>query len=154
MNMNTVGIDVYKRKNMVSLLRPSREVVAKPFGVSLLYHDIQSLIKQLLSLDGKYHIVMAYTGRYYAPRAHDLIVAGLFVSSVTPQLIRNYQDEDTSLRKVKSDKAGPLKIVCYTLDRWVRLNQQPEVSRFRHYLLAVDCVHKVFLNAFVEHYKS
>ncbi len=41
MNMNAVGIDVSKRKSMVSILRPGGEVVAKPFEISHLSGDVQ-----------------------------------------------------------------------------------------------------------------
>ena len=114
MNMNAVGIDVSKRKSMVAILRPGGEVVAKPFEVPHLSGDIQSLIHQIQSLDGESRIVMECTGHYYESIAHELTSAGLFVSAVNPQIIRNYQDEDNSLRKVKSDKADSLKIALYT----------------------------------------
>lgn len=59
----------------------------------------------------------ALVRHYYESIAHELVSAGLFVCAVNPQLIRSYQDEDNSLRKVKSDKADSLKIARYTLDR-------------------------------------
>ena len=110
MNMNAIGIDVSKRKSMVSILRPGGEVVAKPFEVSHLSKDLRSLIHRIRALDGESRIVMECTGHYYETIAHELVSAGLFVSAVNPQLIRHYQDEDNSLRKVKSDKKQiPLK---------------------------------------------
>ena len=51
MNMNAVGIDVSKRKSMVTILRPAGEVVAKPFEISHLSGDLQSLIDRIHSLD-------------------------------------------------------------------------------------------------------
>lgn len=51
MNMNAIGIDVSKRKSMVAILRPGGEVVAKPFEVSHLSRDLQSLIHRIKSLE-------------------------------------------------------------------------------------------------------
>lgn len=209
MNMNAVGIDVSKRKSMVAILRPGREVVAKPFEISHLSSDLQSLIDRIHSLDGESRIVMECTGRYYEPIARELVAAGLFVCAVNPQLIHDYQDEDNSLRKVKSDKADSLKIARYTLDRWAKLKQYDLMDEVRNQLKTmnrqfnfymkhktamknnliglldqtypgvnsyfdsparedgsqkwvdfaatywhVDCVRKMSLNAFVEHYQK
>lgn len=209
MNMNAVGIDVSKRKSMVAILRPGGEVVAKPFEISHLSADLQSLIDRIYSLDGESRIVMECTGRYYEPIARELVAAGLFVCAVNPQLIHDYQDEDNSLRKVKSDKADSLKIARYTLDRWAKLKQYGLMDEVRNQLKTmnrqfdfymkhktamknnliglldqtypgvnsyfdsparkdgsqkwvdfaatywhVDCVRKMSLNAFVEHYQK
>lgn len=134
MNMNAVGIDVSKRKSMVAILRPGGEVVAKPFEISHLSGDLQSLINRIHSLDGESRIVMECTGRYYEPIARELVAAGLFVCAVNPQLIHDYQDEDNSLRKVKSDKADSLKIARYTLDRWPKLKQYGLMDEVRNQL--------------------
>ncbi len=209
MNMNAVGIDVSKRKSMVAILRPGGEVVAKPFEISHLSGDLHSLIDRIHSLDGEFRIVMECTGRYYEPIARELVAAGLFVCAVNPQLIHDYQDEDNSLRKVKSDKADSLKIARYTLDRWAKLKQYGLMDEVRNQLKTmnrqfdfymkhkpamknnliglldqtypgvnayfdsparkdgsqkwvdfastywhVDCVRKMSLNAFVEHYQK
>lgn len=138
MNMNAVGIDVSKRKSMVAILRPGGEVVAKPFEISHLSCDVQSLIEQIKSLDGESRIVMECTGHYYEPLAHELVSAGLFVSAVNPQIIRHYQDEDNSLRKVKSDKADSLKIARYTLDRWAKLKQYGLMDELRNQLKTMN----------------
>ncbi len=98
MNMNAVGIDVSKRKSTVAILRPGGEVVAKPFDVSHLSADVQSLAGLIQSLEGESRIVMECTGRYHEPIARGLASSGLFVSAVNPQLIRNYQDEDNPRR--------------------------------------------------------
>ena len=50
MNMNTIGIDVFKRKSTVAILRPGGTVVATPFGVSHLSTDFQSLKKLIRNL--------------------------------------------------------------------------------------------------------
>ncbi len=138
MNMNAVGIDVSKRKSMVAILRPGGEVVAKPFEISHLSCDLQSLIRQIKSLDGESRIVMECTGHYYEPLAHELVSSGLFVSAVNPQIIRHYQDEDNSLRKVKSDKADSLKIARYTLDRWAKLKQYGLMDELRNQLKTMN----------------
>ncbi len=131
MNMNAVGIDVSKRKSMVAILRPGGEVLAKPFEVSHSSCDIHALIDRISALDGDSRIVMECTGRYYEPIARELTAAGFFVSTVNPQLICNYQDEENSLRKVKSDKADSLKIARYTLDRWAKLKQYGHMDEIR-----------------------
>jgi len=138
MNMNAVGIDVSKRKSMVAILRPGGEVVAKPFEISHLSGDLQSLIDRIYSLDGESRIVMECTGRYYEPIARELAAAGLFVCAVNPQLIHDYQDEDNSLRKVKSDKADSLKIARYTLDRWAKLKQYGLMDEVRNQLKTMN----------------
>lgn len=152
---------------------------------------------------------MEHTGRYYEPVARQLSNAGLFVSAVNPKLISDYQDEDNSLRKVKSDKADSIKIARYTLDRWQKLKQYSLMDEIRIQLKTmnrqfafymkhktamknnligildqtfpgvntyfdsparedgsqkwvdfastywhVDCVRKMSLNAFVEHYRK
>ena len=138
MNMNAVGIDISKRKSMVSILRPGGEVVAKPFEISHLSGDVQSLIDRIRSLDGESRIVMECTGRYHEPIARELVAAGLFVSAINPQLIHDYQDGDSSLRKVKSDKADSLKIARYTLDRWEKLKQYGLMDEIRNQLKTMN----------------
>ena len=138
MKMNAVGIDVSKRKSMVAILRPGGEVLAKPFEISHLSCDLRSLIRQIKSLDGESRIVMECTGHYYEPLAHELVSSGLFVSAVNPQIIRHYQDEDNSLRKVKSDKTDSLKIARYTLDRWAKLKQYGLMDELRNQLKTMN----------------
>ena len=129
--MNAVGIDVSKGRSMVAILRPGGEIVSRPFVVRHLSNEIHSLIELIQSLDGESRIVMEHTGRYYEPVAHQLSNAGLFVSAVNPKLISDFQDEDNSLRKVKSDKADAIKIACYTLDRWQKLKQYSLMDEIR-----------------------
>ena len=138
MYMNAIGIDVSKRKSMVAILRPGGEVVAKPFEVSHLSRDLQSLIHRIKSLEGESRIVMECTGRYYEPIARELVAAGLFVCAVNPQIIHDYQDEDNSLRKVKSDKADSLKIARYTLDRLAKLKQYGLMDELRNQLKTMN----------------
>ena len=138
MNMNAVGIDVSKRKSMVSILRPGGEVVSQPFEISHSSADIRALIDKINALDGESRIVMECTGRYYEPLAHTLTTSGLFVSAVNPKLINNYQDEDNALRKVKSDKADSVKIARYTLDRWAKLKQYSLMDELRAQLRTMN----------------
>ena len=131
MFMNAEGNDVSKGRSTVAILRPGGEIVSKPFEVRHLSAEIHSLIGFIQSLEGESRIVMEHTGRYYEPIAHQLSSAGLFVSAVNPKLISDFQDEDNSLRKVKSDKADAVKIARYTLDRWQKLKQYSLMDEIR-----------------------
>ena len=62
-----------------------------------------------------------HTGRYYEILAHQLSEANLFVSTINPKLIKDFDND--SLRKVKSDKADAVKIARYALDKWQNLKQ-------------------------------
>lgn len=66
MNMNTVEIDVSKRKSIANL-RPRRKVVAKFFEVTHLSGDIHVLVDQNKSLEGDSRIITECTGCYYEP---------------------------------------------------------------------------------------
>ena len=138
MNMNAVGIDVSKRKSTVAILRPGGKAVGKPFDVPHLSADFQSLIKRIRELDGETRIVMECTGRYYEPVARELSQAGLFVSAVNPQIIRNFQGQDNPLRKVKTDKADSVKIARYTLDSWANLKQYSLMDELRSQLKTMN----------------
>ncbi len=62
--INAVGIDVSKRKSMVTILRPGGELVAKLFEISHLSGDIRALANRIKSLEGDSRIVMECIGRY------------------------------------------------------------------------------------------
>ena len=134
MNMNAVGIDVSKTKSTVAVLRSGGQVVVKPFDVPHLSADFQSLIKMIRGLEGETRVVLECTGRYYEPVAHELAQAGLFVSSVNPQIIRCFQGQDNPLRRVKTDKADSVKIARYTLDSWDKLKQYTLMDELRSQL--------------------
>lgn len=121
--MDAIGIDVSKNKSAAAILRPGGEIVSKPFAVSHLPGEIQSLIERINPLEGGSRAVMEHTGRYYEPIAHAPSQAGLFVSAANPEPICGFQDEDNPLRKVKSDKADSVKTARYALDRWQKLKQ-------------------------------
>ncbi len=136
MNMNAVGIDVSKGKSMVAILRPYGEIVSSPFEIKHTSGNIQSLIKQIKSIEGESRIVMEHTGRYYEPLARELSQAGLFVTAVNPKLIKDFGDN--SLRKVKSDKADSVKIARYTLDSWTDLKQYSLMDEIRNQLKTMN----------------
>ena len=138
MNMNAVGIDVSKRKSTVAILHPGGKVVVKPFDVPHLSTDFQALIKLIRALDGETRIVMECTGHYYEPVVRKLSQAGLFVSAVNPQIIRNFQGQDNPLRKVKTDKADSVKIARYTLDSWANLKQYSLMDELRSQLKTMN----------------
>ena len=118
--MNAVGIDVSKGKSMVSIIRPFGEIVSMPFEIKHTTSDINSLVKLINSVEGKSRILMEHTGRYYEVLAHQLSKANLFVSTINPKLIKDFNND--TLRKVKSDKADAIKIARYALDKWKILN--------------------------------
>ena len=136
MNMNAVGIDVSKGKSMVAILRPYGEIVSAPFEIKHTSGNIQSLIKQIKSIEGESRIVMEHTGRYYEPLARELSLANLFVTAVNPKLIKDFGDN--SLRKVKSDKADAVKIARYTLDSWTELKQYNLMDEIRNQLKTMN----------------
>lgn len=134
--MNAVGIDVSKGKSMVTILRPFGEIVSSPHEIRHTSDQIDSLIKDIRSLDGDTRIVMEYTGRYHEPMARWLSDAGLFVSLVNPKLIKDFDND--SLRKVKTDKADSVKIARYTLDKWDKLKQYGTMNELRNQLKTMN----------------
>ena len=127
--MNAVGIDVSKGKSMVAIMRPFGEVISAPFEIKHTSSDINSLIELINSVEGESRIVMEHTGRYYEALAHELSAANLFVSTINPKLIKDFDND--SLRKVKSDKADSVKIARYTLDKWQNLKQYSVMDELR-----------------------
>jgi transposase len=134
--MNAVGIDVSKGKSMVTILRPFGEIVSRPHEVRHSSAQINALIREIQSLDGDTRIVMEYTGRYHEPMARWLSDAGLFVSAVNPKLIKDF--DNSSLRKVKTDKADSVKIARYTLDKWHDLKQYGLMDELRNQLKTMN----------------
>lgn len=120
---NVAGIDVSKGRSMVSVLRPFGEVVVKPFIVPHTGSALMDLTKLLKNLDGETRVVMECTGHYHGPIAQFLLNEGIFVSAVNPKLIKDYNHGNSSLRKVKTDKADSIKIAYYGLDNWHDLQQ-------------------------------
>ena len=136
MNMNIISIDVSKGKSMVTILRPYGEIVSPPFEIKHTFGNIQSLIKQINSIEGESRIVMKHTGRYYEPLVRELSLAGLFVTALNPKLIKDFSDN--SLHKVKSDKVDAIKIAHYTLDNWTDLKQYSLMDETRNQLKTMN----------------
>ena len=67
MNMNAAGIDVFRGRSMVALLRPQGEIVLSPFEIKHTFGNIQPLFEQIKSIESESRIVMGHTGRYYEP---------------------------------------------------------------------------------------
>ena len=134
--MNAVGIDVSKGKSMVAILRPFGEIVYSPFEIKHTSHDIHSLVDLIHSVNGESRIVMEHTGRYYEVLAHQLSEADIFVSTINPKLIKDFDND--SLRKVKSDKADAVKIARYALDKWQNLKQYSLMDELRNQLKTLN----------------
>lgn len=134
--MNAVGIDVSKGKSMVAIMRPFGEIVSSPFEIKHSSSDIHSLVERIHSVEGESRIVMEHTGRYYEVLAHQLSKANLFVSTVNPKLIKDFDND--SLRKVKSDKADAVKIARYALDKWDNLRQYSVMDETRNQLKTMN----------------
>lgn len=134
--MNAVGIDVSKGKSMVAILRPFGEIVYSPFELTHTSHDINSLVDLIHSVDGESRVVMEHTGRYYEVLAHQLSEADIFVSTINPKLIKDFDND--SLRKVKSDKADAVKIARYALDKWQNLKQYSLMDELRNQLKTMN----------------
>ena len=134
--MNAVGIDVSKGKSMVAILRPFGEIVYSPFEIKHTSHDINSLVDLIHSVNGESRVVMENTGRYYEVLAHQLSEADIFVSTINPKLIKDFDND--SLRKVKSDKADAVKIALYALDKWLNLKQYSLMDELRNQLKTMN----------------
>lgn len=134
--MNAVGIDVSKGKSVVAILRPFGEIISTPFEIKHTSSDINALVEQIKSVEGESRIVMEHTGRYYEVLAHQLSQANLFVSTVNPKLIKDFDND--SLRKVKSDKADAVKIARYALDKWQNLKQYSVMDKLRNQLKTMN----------------
>ena len=134
--MNAVGIDVSKGKSMVSIMRPFGEIVSKPFEVKHTSNEINSLIEQIKSIEGESRVVMEYTGRYHEVLVHHLSSSDIFVSTVNPKRVKDF-DNDT-LRKVKSDKADSVKLARYGIDKWDSLQQYSRMDELRAQLKGMN----------------
>ena len=134
--MNAVGIDVSKGKSMVAIMRPFGEIVSAPFEIKHTASGINSLVELINSVEGESRIVMEHTGRYYEVLAHQLSEANLFVSTINPKLIKDFDND--SLRKVKSDKADAVKIARYALDKWQNLKQYSVMDELRNQLKTMN----------------
>lgn len=127
--MYAVGIDVSKRKSMVAAARFDSKIIGKPFEVPHTKSGMQGLLQYVQSLGDNVRVIMEHTGRYYEPVAEWLARAGLFVSSVNPQLI--YRFGNNSLRQVKTDRADAKKISVYGIQNWYQLHPHTNMDTLR-----------------------
>ena len=111
--MNAVGIDVSKGKSMIAIMRPLGEVVAIPFEVGHTVAELNELARFILKINGETKVIMEHTGNYYEPIAYAPHEAGLYVSIVHAQLIHDFGN--STIRRVKTDKADAMKIAAYGL---------------------------------------
>lgn len=121
---------------MVAIMRPFGEIVSTPFEIKHTTSDINSLVKLINSVEGKSRILMEHTGRYYEVLVNQLSKANLFVSTINPKLIKDFNND--SLRKVKSDKADSIKIAQYVLDKWQNLKQYSVMDELRNQLKTMN----------------
>lgn len=117
--MISVGIDVSKEKSMVCILKPYGEVVASPYGVVHTKQAVAKMIELILSLDGEVRAVMEATGAYHFPLLIRLKQAGIFVSVISPLVMKKYAS--LAIRKGKTDKLDAARIANYGIDNWFRL---------------------------------
>ena len=134
--MNAVGIDVSKGKSTVAIFQPGEQVVLKPRDFRHTQSGIGSLIEIIRGLDGDTKVCMEHTGRYYEPVATWLSDAGIFVSAVNPKLIKDF--DNSSLRRVKTDKADAKKIGRFALDKWYMLRQYTAMDNIRTQLKTMN----------------
>ena len=67
--LNAVGINVSKRKSVVSVPQPGGVFITKTFEVPHTKYGLQDLVAYIKNLEGETRIVMEHTGRYYEPMA-------------------------------------------------------------------------------------
>jgi len=132
--MNAVGIDVSKGWSMVCVMRPFGEIVASPFEVTHTVSELGKLANMLKSLRGETRVVMECTGAYHLPIARALHEAGLFVSTVNPQLTHDFGNN--TIRKRHSDKIDSAKIANYGLTHWLELPRYVPEEEIRQSLKA------------------
>ncbi len=134
--MNAVGIDVSKGKSTVVALAPGGKFLSRPFDVLHTKSGIKELVSLVRTLDGDTRILMEHTGRYYEPLLQWLAASDLFVTAVNPKLIKDFGN--STLRKVKTDKADAKKIARYALDNWCDLRQHTGMDTTRTQLKTMN----------------
>ena len=135
--MFAAGVDVSNGWSTVSVWETKTKVTLKPFEVSHTPEGLGDLVQKLKGLDGETKVIMEHTGRYYESIAMFLDNAGLFVCTLNPLLIKQYQ-EGTNLRKVKTDKADAVKIAKFGLDNWDQLRQYEPMDTIRYQLKTLN----------------
>jgi len=119
MDAISVGIDVSKGKSVVMAMRFPRAVVFQPREIDHSAAGLKQLVALVKKLDGESRVTMESTGHYHIPVASALHEAGIFVSVVTPMLIRRFAD--VSLRQAKTDRQDSITIARYGLKYWDEL---------------------------------
>jgi transposase len=142
MYMNAVGIDVSKGFSTVAVLRPTGEVVRKPFDVKHSIGALETLAYELRGLEGETRVVMEYTGRYYEPVARMLHEYGVYVSVVNPILIHGYGNN--SLRRVETDRHDAVKIARFGLDNWIYLREYTPMEAVRQQLKTANRQYQLY----------
>ena len=100
--MTSVGINVFKGKSILAVMRLFGEVVISPFEIQHINSELSELARRLKSLDGETHVIMEYIGSYHMLIIRILHDAGFYVSVVNAMLVQDYGNN--SLRRSKTDK--------------------------------------------------
>ena len=139
MNMNAIDIDISKRKSTVAVLRPDGKDVVKPFDIPHFSADFQSLKKLIRELGGETRFVMECTGRYYEPVARELSQANFFC--------KRYE----SALSASSTLLISMPIPTLTARSQGR---PPKKGNFIGTNSHVDCIRKMSLESFTDHYQK
>jgi len=119
--MISVGIDVSKGKSTICIMKPYGEIISTPFDIDHNDVSLNELKQMLMRFNDDVKIVMEATGVYHLPILYYLIEADLFVSVVSPLVMKKYRNRD--IRKVKTDKRDAMNIADYGIDYWYRLEK-------------------------------
>ena len=111
--MNSVGIDVPKRKSMIAVMRPSGEEGVSPIE----NQHTDGELSLLRGLPRETCVVMESTGNYHLPVAWLLNASGFYVSVVSAALAHDYGN---NLRRAKTKKEA-IKLANDGLDHWLTL---------------------------------
>lgn len=114
--LNSIGINVSKGKRIVAIMRPLGEVARVPFEVNHTVNGLNTLIKDLKSIDFDSKFFIKCTCSYHLPITNVLAKAGFKVHALNAMLIKNFANN--SICKTKTDKVASLKIFNYCLAHW------------------------------------
>lgn len=117
--MISVGIDVSKGKNTVSIMKPFGEIVKSPFDVLHTKEDITNLIKLMKSYNEEVRVILEDTGHYHLPVVALLVENGIFVACVNALRMKKFCSQ--SIRKAKTDKIDSVRIAVFGLTYWEEL---------------------------------
>ena len=117
--MISVGIDVYKGKSMVCIMRPDGEVLQPPFEINHTVDELESLVSLIKSFDEEIRVVPEDTGHYHLSIVAPLVENGIFVCCVNALRMKKFCSQ--SLRRAKTDKIDSIKIANFGLTYWSEL---------------------------------